>query len=165
MGKPPLFFRLLGIAPVSYTHLDVYKRQALYHLATEGETASAHPGVDELIRDAGLGRVPGARVAAFVGNAWDPQEGRETPWIDLARQLAGEAGVRELGPAAQTIPPGTEALGRVFKAAGGPVLVLFDEVLNFLNRHRGMAEEFHSFIQNLTVAVTGTCLLYTSTYL
>ena len=129
---------------------------ALYHLATEGETASAHPGVDELIRDAGLGRVPGARVAAFVGNAWDPQEGRETPWIDLARQLAGEAGVRELGPASQTIPPGTEALGRVFRAAGGPALILFDEVLNFLNRHRSMAEQFHSFIQNLTVAVTGT---------
>ncbi len=129
---------------------------ALYHLATEGETASAHPGVDELIRDAGLGRVPGARVAAFVGNAWDPQEGRETPWIDLARQLAGEAGVRELGPASQTIPPGTEALGRVFRAAGGPVLILFDEVLNFLNRHRSMADHFHSFIQNLTVAITGT---------
>lgn len=129
---------------------------ALYHLATEGERATEYPGVGELIQDAGLSRVPGARVAAFVGNAWDPQEGRETPWIDLAWQLAGEAGVVELGPSAQTIPPGTEALGRVFKAAGGPVLILFDEVLNFLNRHRGMADHFHSFIQNLTVAVTGT---------
>ena len=36
--------------------------------------------------------LPEARVAAFVGNAWDPQEGRETPWIDIARQLAGEKG-------------------------------------------------------------------------
>jgi hypothetical protein len=34
----------------------------------------------------------------FVGNAWDPQEGRETPWIDIARQLAGDKGVEELGP-------------------------------------------------------------------
>ena len=33
---------------------------------------------------------------------------------------------------------------------------MFDEVLNFLNRHRGMAEPFHAFIQNLTVAMTGT---------
>src|SRR5207245_2337288 len=32
----------------------------------------------------------------------------------------------------------------------------FDEVLNFLNRHRGSAESFHAFIQNLTVATTGT---------
>ena len=36
------------------------------------------------------------------------------------------------------------------------MLLLFDEVLNFVNRHRGMAESFHAFIQNLTVAVTGT---------
>ncbi|HBL27432.1 MAG TPA: AAA family ATPase, partial [Acidobacteria bacterium] len=37
-----------------------------------------------------------------------------------------------------------------------PVLLLFDEVLNFLNRHRGSADAFHAFIQNLTVATTGT---------
>ena len=39
--------------------------------------------------------------------------------------------------------------------AGGSVLILFDEVLNFLNRHRGLAESFYAFIQNLTVAMTG----------
>ena len=37
-----------------------------------------------------------------------------------------------------------------------PVLMLFDEVLNFLNRHRDLAESFHAFMQNLTVAMTGT---------
>ena len=36
------------------------------------------------------------------------------------------------------------------------MLLLFDEVLNFVNRHREMAESFHAFLQNLTVAVTGT---------
>jgi len=95
-------------------------------------------------------------VGVFVGNAWDPQEGKETPWIDIARQLAGDAGVEALGTAAKTTPPGTESIARVFKAANAPVLLLFDEVLNFLNRHRGMAESFHAFIQNLTVATTGT---------
>lgn len=128
---------------------------ALYHLATCGDKAADYSGVPELLKTAGLSNVPKARVAVFVGNAWDPQEGRETPWIDVARQLAGDAGVRELGAAARTTPPGTESLARVFKAAGGPVLLLFDEVLNFLNRHRGMAEQFHAFIQNLTVATTG----------
>lgn len=39
-------------------------------------------------------------------------------------------GVAELGKAAETTPPGTEALGRVFQAAGGTVLILLDEVLN-----------------------------------
>ena len=92
----------------------------------------------------------------FVGNAWDPQPGRETPWIDLARQIAGDPGVEALGASAATTPPGTEAIGRVFAAADAPVLVLLDEVLNFVNRHRGMADSLFAFIQNLTVAMTGT---------
>jgi hypothetical protein len=129
---------------------------ALYHLATNGNKAKDYPGVADLLSAAGIRTVPEAKVAAFVGNAWDPQPGRENPWIDIALQLAGEKGVKELGPAAKTTPPGTEALARVFKAAGRPVLLLFDEVLNFLNRHRNMADQFHAFIQNLTVATTGT---------
>jgi hypothetical protein len=44
----------------------------------------------------------------------------------------------------------------VFQAAEAPVLLLFDEVLNFLNRHRPSADSFYAFIQNLTVATTGT---------
>ena len=129
---------------------------ALYHLAQAGPDAARFPGVAELLAAAGIGAAPAARVGVFVGNAWDPAEGRETPWIDLARQLAGDAGVAELGSAAATAPPGTEALGRVFAAANGPALLLFDETLNFLNRHRDMAEPFYAFLQNLTVAVTGS---------
>ena len=128
---------------------------ALYHLARAGANAAEYPGVADLLKEAGTSEVPAARVGVFVGNAWDPAEGRETPWIDLARQLAGEQGVAALGAAARTTPPGTEALGRMCAAAGGPVLLLFDEVLNFVNRHRGMADSFYSFLQNLTVAVTG----------
>ena len=92
----------------------------------------------------------------FVGNAWDPKERRENPWIDIARQLAGDEGVEALGEASRTTPPGTDSIARVFSAANAPVLLLFDEVLNFLNRHRAMADSFHSFIQNLNVATTST---------
>lgn len=129
---------------------------ALYHLASNGEAVAGISGVADLLREAGVSALPEARVAVFVGNAWDPQAGKETPWIDIARQLAGDRGVEALGSAAATIPPGTDAIARVFQAAGAPVLLLFDEVLNFLNRHRGSAESFHAFIQNLTVATTGT---------
>jgi hypothetical protein len=128
----------------------------LYHLAAGGAGAADYPGITDLLEEADVSGVPQARVGVFVGNAWDPQEGRETPWIDIARQLAGDQGVKELGQAAKTTPPGTEALSRIFQAAGRPVLLLFDEVLNFLNRHRGMAEQFYAFLQNLTVATTGT---------
>lgn len=128
----------------------------LYHLASNGDAVAGESGVAELVRAAGLVAVPKAKVGVFVGNAWDPQPGRETPWIDIARQLAGDNGVEALGPAAATTPPGTDAIERVFQAAGAPVLLLFDEVLNYLNRHRASAESFHAFIQNLTVATTGT---------
>jgi hypothetical protein len=127
----------------------------LYHLANNGAEANQFLGVPDLLASASLKAIPEARVGVFVGNAWDPREGRETPWLDLAWQLAREKGIAALGTAAKTAPPGTEALGRVFEAAGGSVLVLFDEVLNFVNRHRGMADHFHAFIQNLTVAMTG----------
>ena len=128
---------------------------ALYHLANAGAQANSLPGVSALLAEAGISEPPGAKVGVFVGNAWDPSEGRETPWIDLARQLAGDPGVAALGTASKTTPPGTEAIARVFTAANAPVLLLFDEVLNFVNRHRDRAESFHAFIQNLTVAVTG----------
>ncbi len=128
----------------------------LYHLAMNGDAVAGYDGVANLVREAGVASVPKAKVAVFVGNAWDPSPGRETPWIDIARQLAGDKGVDSLGETAKTTPPGTDAITRVFQVAGGPVLLLFDEVLNFLNRHRGSADAFYAFIQNLTVAMTGT---------
>ncbi|MCY4342454.1 MAG: DUF499 domain-containing protein [Gammaproteobacteria bacterium] len=128
---------------------------ALYHLAKAGHDAANLPGVPGLLDSAGVAKAPKARVGVFVGNAWDPSEGRETPWIDLARQLAGDRGVAALGDSAKDIPPGTEAISRVFEVVDAPVLLLFDEVLNFVNRHRNRAEGFHAFIQNLTVAATG----------
>src|ERR1051326_6074134 len=128
----------------------------LYHLAKSGHRAAELPGVAELLRDAGVPSAPTARVGVFVGNAWDPRPARETPWLDLAWQLAGQKGIEALGSAAKATPPGTEAIGRMFAAANGPVLLLLDEVLNFVNRHRSMADGFHAFVQNLTVAVAGT---------
>jgi hypothetical protein len=137
----------------------------LYHLTRGGVSIDEVRRLSSGKRDGMLGQtdwldefktLPKARVGVFVGNAWDPQEGAETPWIDLARQLAGDAGVKALGKDAKKTPPGTTALANVFAAAQAPVLVLFDEVLNFLNRHRDFAESFHAFIQNLTVAMTGT---------
>lgn len=128
---------------------------ALYHLANAGRNAGKLPGASELLASAGVSNLPNAKVGVFVGNAWDPCQGRETPWIDLARQIAGDKGVAALGTVAKNVPPGTEAIGRMFAVAGAPVLMLFDEVLNFVNRHRDLADSFHAFIQNLTVAVTG----------
>src|SRR6266568_3569337 len=129
---------------------------ALYHLASTGRKAAEFEGVETVLREAGISEVPKARLGVFVGNAWDPKPGRETPWLDLAQQLAGDAGVAALGTEARTTPPGTSAIGDLVKLGGGKVLVLCDEVLNFVNRHRKLADGFYAFLQNLSVAMTGT---------
>jgi hypothetical protein len=129
---------------------------ALWHLAGIGERAATLPGVADLLARERLPSVPKARLAVFVGNAWDPHAGRPTPWHDLAFQLGGEAAVATLGDAAPATPPGTAALARLFSAAGAPVLVLMDEVLNFMNRHRALADAFYAFLDNLIRAATGT---------
>lgn len=130
---------------------------ALFHLAKHGQKAKQDSAIAQLLTSAGLNDVPTAKVAVFVGNAWDGGEGRETPWIDIARQLAGDAGVASLGASAKDIPPGTASIAKLVEVAGGSVLILCDEVLNYINRYRGGdADKFHAFIQNLTVAMTGT---------
>ena len=61
---------------------------ALYPLVKNGDKAKGYTGIGELAKETGLAHLPEGRVAVFVGNAWDPQPGRETPWIDIARQVA-----------------------------------------------------------------------------
>jgi len=129
---------------------------AIYHMIENARKASELPGIDAVIRHAGVAEVPRARTAVFVGMAWDPQPGAETPWIDIARQLAGDEGVEILGPSAKDSPPGTETLRKIVAAAGGSVVLLFDEVLNYVSRHRGSAEQFHSFLHTLTEAMRNT---------
>ena len=103
---------------------------ALYHLARSGAQAQEFTGIPSLLQEAGLSTLPQTKVAVFVGNAWDPQDGRESPWMDVAYQLAGPEGIAVLGQAAKTTPPGTETLTRLFTAAGGTVLILFDMLLH-----------------------------------
>jgi predicted AAA+ superfamily ATPase len=91
----------------------------LYHIAKSGKALYQNDETSDMLSRAELPTVENVKVAVFVGNAWDPRAGHETPWIDIARQLAGEKGVAELGTAAKTNPPGTETLGRIFEAAGG----------------------------------------------
>jgi hypothetical protein len=128
----------------------------LWHLANAGPAAAAFPGVRGLLDDAGLAEAPKAKVAVFVGNAWDPQPGRETPWIDIARQLAGEEGVNVLGPSAREAPPGTDTINRLIAKTGGPVLLLFDELLNLFTRHRSLAEPMHAFLHNIVRGFVGS---------
>ena len=128
---------------------------ALWHLARAGAASAQYDGIGELLSSSGLKSAPEAATAVFVGAAWDPHHGAQTPWVDIARQLAGDEGVLALGLSSVNSPPGTDALQKVFRLADRPCLILVDEALNYVNRHRKGAEHFHAFLQNLTVAATG----------
>ena len=129
---------------------------ALYHMARSGREAESLTGVQDVLKGAEATVPERVRVATFVGSAWDPSEGKETPWTDVLRQVAGERWSGAMGTNFREAAPGTETLGNAFREADAPVLVLFDEVLNFINRYPGMADQFYAFLQNLTVAVSGT---------
>jgi hypothetical protein len=128
----------------------------LFHLVTSGPKSREYPGVSKLLQDIGLKEVPQGKVAMFVGNAWHAAAGRETPWLDLAQQLAGEAGRETLGEEARHRAPSTPQIQRIFLLAGGPVLLLFDEVLNYIERYPDQAGQFYAFLQNLTGALTAS---------
>ncbi len=129
---------------------------ALYHLIKNKEKAKKIEELGKLLKEVGLPEIPNAQVGVFVGNAWDASQGAETPWIDIARQLAGDDGITALGPEAKTKAPGTDNLRKLIEVAGGHVLILCDEVLNFLSRHRDKAESFRDFLANLVRTLTGT---------
>ena len=129
---------------------------ALYHLAKSGRESDNLTGVQDVLKAEEVTVPDRIRVATFVGSAWDPAEGKETPWIDVLRQISGENWSETMGDNFRTSAPGTTTLGNAFREAEAPVLVLFDEVLNFINRYPGMADQLYAFLQNLTIAVSGT---------
>ncbi|HHW19260.1 MAG TPA: ATP-binding protein [Firmicutes bacterium] len=142
----------------------------LYHLFKAADRVAGWLGVREILSQAGLARVPRARVAAFIGNRFDFVVGvgaegepkRKTPWGDLAWQLGGAELfnlVREHDE--KGVVPGGEVLQRVF--TGEPTLVLMDEVLSFTRRAREaggdyarLGSQFYSFLDVFSREVAGT---------
>ena len=129
---------------------------ALYHLARSGREADDLTGVQDVLKATEVTVPDRVRVATFVGSAWDPAPGKETPWIDVLRQISGERWSETMADNFRNSAPGTETVGNAFREAEAPILVLFDEVLNFINRYPNMADQLYAFLQNLTIAVSGT---------
>jgi len=141
----------------------------LYHLFRAGDGARGWPGVEELLREARLDRIPQARVGVFIGNRFDFVVGvggageprRRTPWGELAWQLGGPglyATVAEHDR--EGVVPGGEVIQGWFGAE--PVLILMDEVLNFIRRARDaggdyarLGSQMYSFLEVLSREAAG----------
>jgi hypothetical protein len=141
----------------------------LYHLSRLGSKAHSLPGVQDILDLARISEVPSSAVAVFVGTAWSAVSGRSgegeptrlTPWGEIAWQLAQQTGDRTLFEAVAAedqarVRPGKDII-RKFLPEGRPVLILMDEVMNFMTAARGvtvgrstLASQFYEFIHSLT---------------
>ncbi|MBN2396704.1 MAG: ATP-binding protein, partial [Candidatus Atribacteria bacterium] len=138
----------------------------LYHLANNGSKANNFYGVNLILNQAKVKDVPNAETAVFVGTEFDSIQGRggddgtpkrKTPWGEIAFQLSGELGYNIIEEhEIKGIAPSCEVI-RKFLPKDKPVLILFDELLNYISRNRksGLATQLYNFIQNLSEEARG----------
>ena len=95
-----------------------------------------------------------ALPVVMVGSAMDPGHG-DTFWASIERQLTGN-----LQHFKTQVAPGSDRLTDMFNRTQKPVLILMDEVLNYLERAAGvsvqqstLAEQTIAFMLSLTEAV------------
>jgi hypothetical protein len=139
----------------------------LYHLAENGPKAAKWPGVSQILHKAELGEVPVAATAVFVGSEFDSIKGRggadgtplrKTPWGEIAFQLGGEKAFESVRGHEETMTaPGGDVI-RAMLPGGQPVLILVDELLNYIGRSRksGLAGQLYTFMHNLSEVARST---------
>jgi predicted AAA+ superfamily ATPase len=113
----------------------------LYHMAGNGPKAKEWQGVPRLLQVAGINSVPQAKVGVFVGTEFDPISGRggsdgtparKTPWGEIAFQVGGEKALSVLAEhEKQGVALGGDVI-RTFLPKNEPVLILMDELMNFV---------------------------------
>ena len=138
----------------------------LYHLACSGEKSNTWSGVDRIKVQAGIAKIPNAKVAVFVGTEFDSIAGRggsndeplrKTPWGEIAFQLGGKEAFEIVKQHdEQQIAPGGDVIEK-FLPQNEPCLILIDELMNYISRNRRIApvDQFHSFLHNLSETIRG----------
>jgi hypothetical protein len=137
---------------------------ALYHLARGGEAAAAWKGVESILRQANVSKVPRADVAVFVGTEFDVIDGRgeageprrRTPWGEIAWQLGGDRAFEAVAKHdSECIAPAGDVIRKMLPS--GPTLILMDELLNYVSRARklGLSDQLYNFLHNLSEEVRG----------
>ncbi|HPT99363.1 MAG TPA: DUF499 domain-containing protein, partial [Armatimonadota bacterium] len=133
----------------------------LYHLARGGRAASNWLGVDGLLRAAGVGNIPQAATAVFVGTEFDSLTGRggddgtplrKTPWGEIAFQLMGAEGLDAVAEHERELTAPAGDVIRKFIPKDRPTLILVDELMNYVSRSRksGLSGQLYNFMQNLS---------------
>jgi hypothetical protein len=138
----------------------------LYHLAKNGPAADDWTGVRKILKRAGVNTNPKAATAVFVGTEFDSLTGRggkdgtplrKTPWGEIAYQLGGAEALALLGDhEAQFIEPKGDVI-RAFLPKDRPVLILLDEIINYVSTYRrlGYHNSLYNFLQSLAETARG----------
>ncbi|MDO9258164.1 MAG: hypothetical protein Q7U54_21815 [Bacteroidales bacterium] len=133
----------------------------LYHLANSGNKAKKFQGVDRILAKAEIDEIKSAKTAIFVGTEFSSVNGRgeegepirKTPWGELAFQIEGTKGFELFAELDNTfIPPGGDDLNKLFDSKQS-YLLLFDELLNYVSKHRNyhdLGAQFYNFLHTLT---------------
>ncbi len=127
----------------------------LYHLAKHGPHAAGWTGVSKILEAAEQKTIPEAAVAVFVGTEFDPVTGRGgadgtplrmTPWGEIAFQLGGAEALKVLEKHEQQLTAPAGDVIRGFLPKDKPVVILMDELMNFISRSRrsGMAAQLYT---------------------
>lgn len=133
----------------------------IYHIARGGDKAKKWKGVSRIFEEAKISSLPECATAVFVGTEFDSLTGRggndgtplrKTPWGEIAYQIGGNSSfevVKEHDT--QLIAPSGEVIRKIFPK-NKPVLILMDELMNYVNRFRklNLGSQLYSFLQNLS---------------
>lgn len=133
----------------------------LYHLVSNGDKSHVWPGVSTILDKVGLKKIPKGIVAVFVGERFDPIDGRggadgtpkrKTPWAEIAYQIGGEAALKIVAEHEEKgVAPAGEVIQQILPK-DKPCLILMDEVMSYVSRVRklGMSSQFYNFLQSLS---------------
>lgn len=134
---------------------------ALYHLFGGQVRAHDAPGLEELLKEAGLEFIPRAQRAVFVGTQPAVAQSRtksdgtvvRTMWGDIAHQLGGPEGYALVAKEDEEgVSPGSDQMKELFDRFG-PALVLIDEWVAYArNIHGTVGLAGGSFESNMTFA-------------
>ena len=151
---------------------------ALYHLCSENVTPSELPGVDALMRDAGVSKLPKVNRVVLVGNRISSGNPVTKPdgtvvrtlWGELAYQLGGAAAYARVAKDDEHATSPGDIL-RELLVEYGPCLILIDEWVAYARQLHdqsdlpaGSFETQFTFAQALTESakLAGNCLLVVS---
>jgi hypothetical protein len=137
---------------------------ALYHTFKSGNKVAHFDMIKKILKENKLDAIPEAKVVVLVGEYADPVKGR-TLWGEIAHQLGDYKLVEKHDK--MRVAPGKDIIAELL-SKNKPVLILMDEVLQYVVRTMGVPVEegtlkgqVQAFLKALTeaVAVSDKCAL------